>query len=364
MQKKYKILKVLQIIDQLKTGGAERVAVDLSILLSKERNIDLTFLCLLDKTDLDQELISNNIPIIYLYRKNKYNPFTLLKLFRIVNDYDVVHIHLRQVMRYVGLLFYLPVKMKCKIIFHDHYGQIASDKEISGLLKKSIQKGDAYIGVSSTLVVWAKEKILNSHIFLLPNIVRKETQLKKVNNPTDLVAVGNFRPQKNYEFLCLLLKELPNEVAITIYGKPIDKPYFNKINNLINEYKMVERVFIITNENNVASTLRNYKLAIHTADSETGPLVAIEYMSQGLPFICFKTGEVINSLIKEDDTLIMNTFEVEDWKAKIIQILNNTEIRNEKSKMVENVYHKEYSEIKYVSTCLSVYSEILKKIGD
>jgi len=354
-------MKVLQIIDQLKTGGAERVAVDMSILLSKEKNVDISFLCLLDKTDLDQELIKNNIPVIYLQRKNKYNPLTLLKLLSILNEYDIVHIHLRQVMRYVGLLFFLPIKIKSKIIFHDHYGQIATDKELSGLLKKSIQKGAAYIGVSKTLVDWAKEKKVNASVFLLPNIVRKEAQFKKVNHPTDLIAVGNFRPQKNYEYLCLLVKYLPEEITITIYGKPIDKHYFEKIKNLIQEYKIEKRVFIINNENNVASILHNYKAALHTAKSETGPLVAIEYMSQGLPFICYNTGEVINDLIKQDDYLIMNTFEVEDWNAKIIYLLNNTEFRNEKSKMLESVYQKDYSENNYVSTCLSIYSKIFKK---
>ena len=46
-------MKVLQVIDKLDVGGAERVLVDLSNILD-ENNIDTTVLCLLKDSSLDE----------------------------------------------------------------------------------------------------------------------------------------------------------------------------------------------------------------------------------------------------------------------------------------------------------------------
>ena len=50
-------MKVLQVIDKLDVGGAERVSIDLAILLSRQPEVTVSFLCLLDKGELDFELI-------------------------------------------------------------------------------------------------------------------------------------------------------------------------------------------------------------------------------------------------------------------------------------------------------------------
>ena len=132
-------MKVLQVIDQLKQGGTERVAVDLAILLSKTKDVEVSFYCLLDSSHLDKELIDSKIDVTYLKRKNKFNPIKLLKLWNDFNNYEIIHIHSRQVLRYVGLLFLIPFKKSFKVIFHDHYGAIESDQEYSKYLKFCIQ---------------------------------------------------------------------------------------------------------------------------------------------------------------------------------------------------------------------------------
>jgi glycosyltransferase involved in cell wall biosynthesis len=352
-------MKILQVIDKLDTGGAERVSVDISILLSKNKEIDVCFLCLLEPSDLDKELIENGIQIFYLKRKNKFSLIKFVKLVSILNKHDIVHVHTRHVLKYIGLTYIPFLKKKFKVIFHDHYGKIEIDSSLSRYLKYCIKRSHGYIGVSNSLINWADSNKLNNSRFLLSNIIRRETKTIKIIESNDIIIVGNFRPQKNYSFLCKLINSLPNNVTIDLYGNVVNKAYFNQIKEEINNYGISERINLKLNYNGIAQFLNNYKLAIHCAESETGPLVAIEYMSQGIPFIMYDTGEVASVVKKQVPSLIMDSFNLNEWKGKVIELLINEPSRIKVSKKLKSVYLNNYSEEEYIKKCLKIYHKII-----
>ena len=99
-------MKVLHVIDKLDVGGAERVLVNMANMLF-EKDVDVSVLCLLEESILDREL-QKNIPIFYLRRKNKFSLLKIIELYNILRQFDIVHVHSRHILRYVGLLFFLP----------------------------------------------------------------------------------------------------------------------------------------------------------------------------------------------------------------------------------------------------------------
>lgn len=351
-------MKVLGVIDKLDSGGSERVAVDLAIILSDSKLVEISFLCLLNPSVLDRELLENSIAITYLKRRNKYNPFTLLRVLSIFNKYDIVHIHSRQVLRYVGLLNTIPLKKNFKLVFHDHYGKIDTDASYTYYLKFCLKNVDAYIGVSTSLRNWAISNKLNKNVFLLPNIVRKQKQFVKKNNARDIIVIGNFRPQKNYEYLCELMSVLPEEVTIDLYGTVFDKQYYYKITNLVKKFRIEGRLNIIIGETAISKKLKNYKLALHCAASETGPLVAIEYMSQGLPIVMFNTGEVAKVLVKNNYDFVLNNFKLTEWKETVLALRSDLEKLKRTSLKISDIYHQNYSEERYLNKCLKIYQDI------
>jgi len=351
-------MKLLQVVDQLNQGGTERVAVDLTILLSKEVNVDVSFFCLLSLSDLDEELRQHSVKLSYLNRKNKYNPKKLFELFKKFNKYDIIHIHSRQVLRYVGLLFFLPLKRNFKVVFQDHYGNIEINKNISPYTKFCIRKIDSYIGVSQSLVSWVKEYQLQKRVYLLTNIIRVQNSTFELNKCGDIIIIGNFRPQKNYEFLCKLISELPNSISVDLYGNFVDEVYYQKIKNLAIELNLTSRLNFINGKTNVSQFLNNYKLAIHCAPSETGPLVAIEYLSKGIPFVMFDTGEVARVMRKYSENSILKNFDINTWVSTIIKLLNNQEYKDEVVKLNNQIFDDHYSEKKYIEKCLIIYRDI------
>jgi glycosyltransferase involved in cell wall biosynthesis len=351
-------MKILQVIDKLEVGGAERVAVDLCSILYKN-NVEVDFLNLLKPSELDQELLEKGIKVHYLNRENKFNPIYLIKMLLLLNQYSIIHVHSRHVLRYVGLTFFLPrIFRKYKVIFHDHFGEIEHDKFISPYLRKCINNCAAYVGVSPSLVSWAKENQLNRRVFLLENIVVEKDAFRKIATESKIVVVGNFRKQKNYEFLLSVLKNLPEPIKIDLYGTIVDRKYYDEIVNLAKSHNLFNRITIKTREKNISEILLNYKFAVHCAASETGPLVAIEYMSKGIPFIMFNTGAVAKVLKENEYDFIMDIFDEEMWSKKIMEVMANSSKQSYLSKQLRILYRNFFSEKIYLEKCLKIYQNI------
>jgi glycosyltransferase involved in cell wall biosynthesis len=351
-------MKVLQVIDCLNVGGAERVLVDLSNLL-QENGSDVTVLCLLNEAVLDSHL-NTAIPVIYLRRKNKYNPFYLVKLYSILSQFDIIHIHLRQVLRYISLLFYATRLHKSKVVvFHDHFGSINTQQHITPSIRKALKCCKAYIGVSDQLTGWAEQNNVNNTVYKLTNIVRPSrgnVKSKLSSEQINIVSVGNFRPQKNYEFLCRLIAHSPKNFHYTIYGQIVDANYYNEIKSLIKHLKIADNVRVITDCNTIQTELPKYHLGVHCATSETGPLVAIEYLSVPIPFVAYNTGEVAKDVSRSFPIFIQNDFNVENWTTNMARIVNH---REDYIDHLKSYFSQNYSEDRYVEKCLSIYHQLL-----
>ena len=340
-------MKILQVIDQLNIGGAERVVLDMANILC-DHNEDVTLLSIRGIGALN-DYLDKRIKFVAMERQSKFSLSEMRRFVNIAEQYDIIHVHMRHTMVYIAVASLLKPSLRKRIIFQDHYGDINIDKTCALPLRYSIRHCiAAYIGVSQQLIDWAKHWNVQN-CYLLPNIVRKQ----KFNGPYPLangiVSVGNIRSTKNYLYLMKIAKALP-DVHFTVYGNRNEPNYYEQV---IKEKGA--NVNIIEGVANVQSLLPNYKIAIHSAPSETGPLVLIEYMAQGIPFITYNTGEVVEQIKKELPELIMDSFEIEKWVKRLQYVEVNYDVI--KSKLSE-VYKKYYSDNKYYLSCKQIYKNV------
>lgn len=349
-------MRVLQVIDSLDVGGAERVFVNLTNLLY-EQKIDVSILLLVSDGVLLNE-INNNIPIIRLQRSKRFEFKKIKKLVEVIQGFDIVHVHLKHNYRYVcfsAKLFRVPIS---NIIFHDHshsYGvKKISRKNLKDSFFKNLFKPKNYIGVSKENCLWA-EKYLNlskQNVFLLENTVRLSYQNKTKNARKGGVIVSNITPIKNLTFAIHLFKEL--KIPLTIYGKIRDKQYHLELLDLIDELHMKDDVKIITNCKHIQAELHKYVFAIHSSLKETGPLVLIEYLAQGLPFLSFNTGQVYEKLKPVIPEFFINNFDLECWKQQVSNIQKIDSMR------IKTIYELYFNEINHFQVCLKIYHQILR----
>lgn len=351
--------RILQVIDKLSTGGAERVLVDLSNLIFKA-GIYVEVLTLVSPGELHQ-FLSPDIPFRCIGRKKKFSLKSMYKVHVHCKSFDIIHVHLRYNFRYISLVKILFFG-KYKILHHDHFGDIEKETSIPFGLAFFSKLNPFYIGVSRHLIDWARVK-LNlppQNTWLLPNIIVRSSSPKqqvKRNNPVEILVVSNFRHSKNLVFLIQLLSELKTHlpIRVTIVGKVADQQYYQSIIDLISANELSSLVAIDTSRDEIQGIIHQFDLAIHTADQESGPLVLIEYLAHHLPFVAYKTGEVSDQLKDFFPQFFVEDFVVANWINRIVE--NLKENKNLESEM-ENVFNKYFSGEKYLSSVCTIYKSI------
>lgn len=338
-------IKVLHVIDRLEVGGAERVFLDLTKLLLEE-NLEIDTLLISEKGPLFEH-IDSRAKKVFLNRKNKYNLLKMLECASICANYDLIHVHMRHTYAYVKLSQIVSFK-KFKIIFHDHFGDTTVPKGL-----RSVFKPRYYIGVSEAQINWATSclKVSEKKCFLLKNtVIPEKSETSNSGERGEWVVVSNIRPIKNVDLAIRLANKMGKK--LTIYGNAFDDSYSK---SLLESIEHLPDVNIVQNKTNVQPLLNNYKLALHTSFSETGPLVLMEYLAQGVPFLAHYTGEVANTLNKDLPECFVHSLKIHDW-VKAIENLESNPPDHEKLK---TLFHKNFGPVNYVNQCLKIYENVL-----
>lgn len=334
-------MKILQIIDKLDIGGAERVFVDMCNIL-QEHHQDVTAMLLLeDKGELVSEL---KVRLISLNRKNKWSLNTMYRCSKIIKKYDVIHCHCRHVYKYITLVNHL-FGSKSNIIFQDHYGSIDIDKKVPFLFD-SFFRPKYYIGVSKTLTEWAIHalKANKNRVFLLQNIIKKQQHELLNKKEFEFILVSNIKPIKNNLFAVELCKSI--DVSLVLIGKSQDKDYFHKLKKELND-----KITIDSTVSNAQTIMSKSMLGLHTSKSETGPLVLIEYLAQGLPFLAYETGEVAKMLKPHFPEYFIDNFNIEEWKTRLELIMNSVP----DTQKMEEVFEQYFGEKQYYKKLVNIY---------
>lgn len=342
-------MKVLHVIDKLNIGGAERVFIDITHLLVED-GVNVGVMLFNEGGALDKQL-DDRLNVHVLNRVNKYAINKMYEANKICTEYNIVHVHMRHVYAYMKVAQKL-FRGKYTIVFHDHFGDIdinsAVPKSMKGMLRP-----DYYIGVSRSLVDWAVSTlgVSKDNAFLLSNTVipNKDTKFTAKQQWQKGMMVANIRPTKNLEFAVELAKKAG--FALDIYGNRSDEEYYSKIVALIGDNKNIKLIEGVTNFKDIYD---QYDFAIHTAKSETGPLVLMEYMAYGIPFIAYRTGEVaeqVNDVIPQH---LMESFEQEEW----IKRMKGLSIAKDTSKKLKEVFNKYFSPEQYIATCRRIYESV------
>lgn len=344
-------MKILQVIDQLWLGGAERVCVNMVNLL-KRNNYDVK-LVVFNQSGVLFDLVDKDVEIVVLEtKKNRFKAYK--RLIKEVKEADIVHIHMRQNYKYVKKTL-LAYGLKKKLILHDHYGEIAVNKRIPTFYR-SFYKPDIYIGCSKLLTDWALErvKLTKEDVFLVNNFVLRY-ELEKINKNVKregLVLVGNLKPVKNHILAIQIAQKLGKE--ITIYCTQSNSSYFLNLKKQIEELGYTGSVHFVYNCTNIQLELFQYELALLTSISEGDPLVLIEYAAQGIPFLCSNVGESVKVLKKHFPSFVQDDYNIENW------ITNYSKAIKVASQDIQKVYDEHFSSDIFLKRYIDIYTYMLE----
>ncbi len=291
-------MRVLQLIDSLETGGAERVAVNISNALVE--SVEQSYLCATRKEGDLKETIIQGVKYLFLQRKGTLDVKAIHRLNKFVKRNDITHIHAHATSFFIGTLIKL-LNPSIKLIWHDHYGK--SDF-LNDRPKQALKLCSRYFNhifcVNSNLKDWAEKHLSSKSISYLANY----PELKQVENNINItylkgekgkriVYLANFRAQKDHITLLkafqLVLRDVP-DWTLHLVGKDFKDNYSKSIFNFIDLEFLKDKVFTYNNCVSIYETLKQCNIGVIASKSEGLPLALLEYGLTGLPVVVTNVG--------------------------------------------------------------------------
>ena len=282
-------MKILHVITSLRTGGAEKLMVDLLPRL-KAKDLDVDLL-LFDGTDTPfrREVETAGIKVFDLgIGGSVYSPLRLIRLLPFMRKYDVVHTHNTAPQMFAALC---RIFSKTKLVTTEHGG---SNRRRSIRSFKLIDKW-MYNRYDRVICIAAKtEKNLCEYLG------KCKTKILTINNGVDiakysgatpsdelerlvpgsrkLIMVAGFRWEKDQDTLIRALSLLPDKFHLFLVGDGVRRP---ELEALTKELALDDRVHFLGLRTDVAELLHAADYVVMSSHFEGLSLSSVEGMAVG-----------------------------------------------------------------------------------
>jgi len=286
-------MKILHVITDLNTGGAEKLMVDLlPKLRDKGQNVEL---CVFNgsETPFLKKIEESGIKIHSFGYKRDYYSFKHIKhLIDLAKNYDIIHTHntAPQLFGAIASLFckakwfttehtttshhrvwwYRPLE---RWMFHRYSNVIC----ISEAAKESMQKIAGKKKPKATVI----PNGINIDVYKNAEPIDKAT----INTNQDskvLLMVGRYSYQKDQATIIRAMKHIPENVELWLAGYGETR---HRLETLIKELSLEKRVHLLGMRTDIPQLLKASDIVVQSSHIEGFGLAAIEAMAAGKPVI-------------------------------------------------------------------------------
>ena len=356
-------MRIVQIIDSLETGGAERMALNYANELSNL--IEFSGLVVTRNEGMLTENVNKNVDYFFLDKKSTFDIKALFKLRNYISKNKINFIHAHSTSFFFAFLLKLTLP-KIKLIWHDHYGDSEFlSKRPTALFKLVIPFFDGVIVVNQKLKLWNQNILRFKNTICLPNFVIfenneiKSTFLAGINNKR-IVCLANLRPQKDHFMLLEIAKKLMNtnpDWTFHLVGKDFKDEYSEKLKNAIYDFKLNKNVFIYDSKIDIQNILNQSAIAILTSKSEGLPVAILEYGLNVKAVISTDVGDISTILINNFNGYIVESGNVENFYNALSGLIENTELITTFGKNLNETVNKKFN----IKIIVQEYLDWLKK---
>ncbi|HOZ84609.1 MAG TPA: glycosyltransferase [Niabella sp.] len=295
-------MRVLQIINALGTGGAEKLLLD-TLPLYRKQGIEMDILLFWNhQLPFTKALMALNICKVYILHetdvpKDIYKLSNIPKLAAILKNYDIAHVHLFPAQYYTVLANWLNGK-KTKLVFTEHN---TSNSRTRRPMVKPIERL-VYRGFRHLICISEDIETIYRSYLKFPDGYYKRilngVDLDNISNAisyprsnlwenlseTDrlMIQVSSFRAQKDQPTLIRVMQLLPEKFKLILVG---DGPLRADCEQLVRELNLNERVFFMGQRMDVPQLLKTADFVVLSSHYEGLSLSSVEGLASGRPFI-------------------------------------------------------------------------------
>jgi glycosyltransferase involved in cell wall biosynthesis len=350
-------LRILQLIDTLDTGGAERMAVNMSNLF-QEKGIDHLLIATYRKGSMANQL-HPLIPCYVLNKKNAWDIGAFMQLIKLVNTHSPTHIHAHSTSIFWGVMlkFIFP---QLVLIWHDHFG-LETQSHPRRYMQYLSFFINGMIGVKQELIHWAKRSLHIDNLTYISNFPSLE--LKSIEKtPNRIICVANMRRQKDIGNLVLAashLKQSGMAFQLRIVGQTPDHDYLNEISEQIRSHELEQDVIITGPCEDIGNELQQAEIGVLSSLSEGLPVALLEYGLAALPVVVTDAGQCKEVVDNGNAGLCVDVGNAVQLADAFIELLRNKTYAQQLGAKLQHRVINKYGKFHFYNAYIS-FLDILK----
>ena len=348
------MIKILFILPSLRKSGSETQIVNLANKLPSDR-YKKYLLYYDDAVDL-LDSISNDVCVIYIKRKSKFDYRIIRKIRRLVieNGIDIIN----SPVQYSAFCAYLATRFISKaapIVLSLHYTKSLSEKQelqnkyiyryVYPRYKKIVFVSENQRAYWMDRYPWVSDNSICIHNGVDTEIYKRELNIEQRLDYESLKAsdfvvsmVAALRPEKNHLLVLQAFSKIGGNIKLLIAG---DGPLKSLIEKEIMSLDIGDKVSMLGAVNDVREVLQVSNVSVLASRAEAFSMAMLESMSMSVPFISSDVGGMSEAIMHNINGFLFENGDVD----ALIRILewckdNPDELRRMGGKAREDVCSK------------------------
>lgn len=355
-------MRVVQMIDSLESGGAERMAVTFANELVDK--VAFSGLVTTREEGNLKETIDGDVSYLFLNKKNTFDFYALSKCRRYLIENKVSHIHAHGSSFFFAFLIKVLLP-KIKLFWHDHHGNRVNIVKGNWVIKFCSLFFKGVFTVNQELESWAKSNLFCENVIFLPNflpskVVEKNQTILKGIQGKRIVCLANLRHPKNHLKLLEAFKKsdaINHDWTLHLIGNDKDDEYSYSLKNFIDSNTLKDKIFIYGSCTDTHHILKQADIGILVSTFEGFPVTLLEYGMAKLTVISTNVGYCSSVVSNEINGLIVDPNNVNEISNKIDNVAFNENLRNDFSLKFNTFVFEKYSSNKIINLTLSFYKK-------
>lgn len=356
-------MRIVQIIDSLDAGGAERMAVNYANILADK--IEFSGLISTRKEGQLLNHINEKVSYFFLKKEKKIDFKAIFRLRKYLkkNKIDTIHAHSSSFFIAVLVKFTMP---GIKIIWHDHYGSRAkeSKKQNRVLIFSSFFFHSIFV-VNLQLQEWNRKNMNCKKVIFVPNFILERNENPELTHLKGekgkrIVFLANLKRPKNHISILKAFSDLKlNESGWSLHliGKDYLDSYSQELKDFINSNALENHIHLCGEKSDIKYILSQASVGVLASTEEGFPVTLLEYASGKLAVVSTNVGYCAQLIQNEFNGLLFNPLMDSEIRKQLSKITESEEFRENLANNLEETLVKEYSEKSIAEKLMQAYKK-------
>ncbi len=341
-------MRIVQLIDSLQMGGAEKMAVQYANALAG--HVAFSGLVATRREGPLKATIDRGVTYVFLNKKGKFDWRALWQLRTYCKKHHIGYIHAH------GTSFFTATLAKClmprlKIIWHDHHGNRSNQSVAQNrMLWLCARFFDRVIAVNHELLAWSKGSLGVRRAIYLPNFIVASpaigTTILSGMPGKRILCLANLRHPKNH----LLLLEVARHLRTThpdwtlhLVGEDRADGYSDALKAFITQHQLHESVYLYGLRTDTAHIIAQTEIAVIASTYEGLPVALLEYGIYEKAVVCTAVGQ-IPSIVQDGVNGLLVRPDWEPFYQALHRLIGNRDMRVALGSALKDTISGQYSE--------------------